>query len=76
MNTVTCTCTLRTLARTKRLRLRIVTRIEDPYKDAMSSRVLKRLANHVIAQIAVKISGVLRSGFVGENFSSLVRENV
>ena len=76
MNTVTCTCTLRTLARTKRSWLRIVTRIEDPYEDAMSSRVLKRLAKHVIGQIAMKINKVLPSGFDGENFNCHVRENV
>ena len=42
----------------------------------MSARVLKRLAKHVIGQIAMKISGVLRSGFVGENLSFRVPENV
>ena len=75
MNTVTCTCALRTLARTKRSRLRIVARSEDPYKDVMSYRVSKRLTKHVIGQIA-RISGELPSGFVGENFCFRVRENV
>ena len=61
MNTFTCTSTLRTLARTKRSRLRIMTRSEHPYKDAMSSRVSKRLTKHMIGQIAKKISGALIS---------------
>ena len=61
MNTFTCTYTLCTLARTKRSRLCIVTHSEDPYEDAMSSRVSKRLTKHMIGQIAKKISGALIS---------------
>ena len=52
-----------------------MTHSKDPYKDTISSSVLKRLTKHVIGQIA-KISGELPSGFVGEDFCCHIRENV
>ena len=70
MNTITCTCTLGTLARTKRSWLRIVTRNENPYESTMGSRFLKRLTEHVIGKIA-KVSGKLPSAFVGKDFCCL-----
>ena len=76
MNSVTCTCTLSTLSRTKRLRLSIVSHSKDPYEDVMSSRVSKRLTKYVTGQIAKKISGELPSGFIGKDFCCHVRENV
>ena len=76
MNTVTCTCTLRTLARTiKAIADTYCDSSEDPYEDTMSSRVSNKLTKHVIGRIAKKISGKLPSGFVGKDFCCRVCEN-